>query len=259
MLRRQREGKANVVRRSLAAVVAAVVLVAGSATQTRADQAVLIDFVGPVAPGATQEWSFTLVVVGHGIPNVVYENAESFAAGETVTATITPIVEPEGFGSLELVGEDTLTGTTSDDWNTGEFGEFGELVFEPQLTLRFVAPQDRELGCAEHPGETFVGHVGVLAAFSGDGGTLAHIDPMIGGQGWVGAAVPIEVTCPAAQATPPAGGPPLETVPPTDTTAAVVPTRGVDPWWPLLGLSLAVFGLAVTDRRIRRSRTGRGT
>src|SRR4029079_9349006 len=88
---RQVGGKADMRRRLLTAIAMAMVLAAGGATSARADQAVLLDFVGPIPPGGTEEWSFTLAIAGHGIPNVAYENAESFAVGETVTAVITPV------------------------------------------------------------------------------------------------------------------------------------------------------------------------
>ena len=234
-------------RRLLAPVVMAVVFTVGWAQTVRADQAVLLDFVGPIAPGETAEWSFTLAVATAGIPNVAYENVDSFAAGETVTATIAPVVEPEGFGIVELVSDDTLTGTASDDWNTGEVGEFGELEFAPGVTLRYTAPSLVELGCDENPGETFFGHIGVLADFSGDAGTEAHVDPLMGGQGWVGAAVPLEVTCPPADTGSLPPGQAEQTLPPTDTSPSSTSEREAPPLWLLLSVPLVV-GLLVAAR-----------
>ncbi len=240
-------------RKLLAASVMAVVLASTASPSVRADQAVLVDFVGPVAPGETIDWTFELVVAGAGLPNVVYENAESFAVGEMVTATITPVVEPGGFGTAELIGDATLVGTTSDDWNTGEYGEFGEIHFAPRVVLRYAAPSLADLGCADHPGVSFSGHVGVMADFRGDAGTLAHVDPLVNGQGWVGAAVPVEFECPVPESTTPPQGP-MPTPPPTDV-------EGVDPGGPspvvmvihgLLGLgTVAGFAWPVRRRRPR--------
>jgi hypothetical protein len=234
-------------RRLLAPVVMAVFVAVGWAQTVRADQAVLLDFVPPIAPGETAEWSFTLAVAGAGIPNVAYENAESFAVGETVTATIAPVIEPEGFGTVELLSEDTLTGTTSDDWNTGEFGEIGEIEFAPGVTLRYTAPSIEQLGCDENPGETFYGHIGVLADFSGDAGTEAHVDPLLGGQGWVGAAVPVEISCPSADTGAPPAGPAEQTPPPTDTAPSSTSEREAPPLWLLLSIPV-VAGLLATAR-----------
>jgi hypothetical protein len=243
-------------RRLLAPVVMAAVLAVGWAQTVRADQAVLLDFVGPIAPGETAEWSFTLAVGTAGIPNVAYENADSFAAGETVTATIAAVVEPEGFGTVELVSDDTLTGTASDDWNTGEVGEFGELEFAPGVTLRYTAPSLVELGCDENPGDTFYGHVGVLADFSGDAGTEAHVDPLLGGQGWVGAAVPVEISCPSAKTGAPPAGPAEQTLPPTDTSPLSTSEREVPPLWLALSIPVVV-GLLVAARSGIRDMRGR--
>ena len=237
-------------RRLLAPVVMAVVVAVGWAQSVRADQAVLLDFVGPISPGETAEWSFTLVVASAGIPNVAYENAERFAAGETVTATIAAVVEPAGFGTVELVSDDTLTGTTSDDWSTGEFGASGELEFAPEVTLSYTAPSLAQLGCVENPGETFYGHVGVLADFSGDAGTEAHIDPLLGGQGWVGAAVPLSITCPSAETGQrPAGAAEL-TPPPTDTAPSGATARADQPLRLLLPLALVLVLFVVAQARI---------
>jgi hypothetical protein len=236
-----------VLRRLLAPLVMAVFVAVGWAQTVRADQAVLLDFVGPVAPGETAEWSFTLAVATAGIPNVAYENADSFAAGETVTATIAAVVEPEGFGTVELVSDDTLTGTASDDWNTGEVGQFGHLEFAPGVTLRYTAPSLEQLGCEENPGETFFGHVGVLANFSGDAGTEAHVDPLLGGQGWVGAAVPLEITCPSAGTDPSPAGPAEQTLPPTDTLPSSTTARAAPPPWLVLSIPVVV-GLLVGAR-----------
>lgn len=244
-------------RRLVAALVTAVVVAVGGASSAHADQATLLDFVESIPPGETAVWTFTLVVAGAGIPNVAYENAESFAAGETVTATITPIVEPAGFGTAELVGSGTLTGTASDDWNTGENGEVGEIVFGPELSLRYTAPSLGDLGCTDHPGETFRGHVGVQAEFIGETGTLAHVDPLLGGQGWVGAAVPLEFTCPPAES----GPAPVDladlTPPPTDTSPATAAPEGARPLWALLAV-VVIVGIAVDSyRRIAGSRLRR--
>ena len=246
-------------RRLITAVLTAVVVALGGASSALADQATLLDFVDPIPPGETATWTFTLVVVGAGIPNVAYENAESFAAGETVTATITPIVEPAGFGTVELVGSDTLTGTASEEWNTGENGELGEIVFGPELSLRYTAPSLGELGCTDHPGETFRGHVGVLADFNGETGTRAHVDPLLSGQGWVGAAVPLEFTCPPAESAPAPADLADLTPPPTDTSPATAAPGEARPLWALLAV-LVIVGLAVdsyrriTGSRLRRSR-----
>jgi len=234
-------------RRLLAPVVMAVVFTVGWAQTVRADQATLLDFVPPIAPGETAEWSFTLVVVGAGIPNVDYENAASFAVGETVTATIAPVVEPEGFGTLELLSDATLTGTTSDDWNTGESGEFGEIDFAPGVTLRYTAPSLEQLGCNENLGDTFYGHVGVLADFIGDAGTEAHVDPLLGGQGWVGAAVPVEISCPPADTGAPSADPAEQTLPPTDSLPSGTSEREAPPLWLLLSMPVVV-GLLVAAR-----------
>lgn len=245
-------------RSLIAAVVAAIVVAVGGASNAQADQATLLDFVDSIPPGETAEWTFTLVVVGAGIPNVAYENAESFAAGETVTATITPIVEPAGFGTVDLVGSGTLTGTAPDDWKAGEVGEFGDIFFGPELSLRYTAPSLGDLGCADHPGETFRGHVGVLADFKGDAGTLAHVDPLLGGQGWVGAAVPLGVTCPLAGSTATPADLADLTPPPTDALPASAAPEGAPPLWALLAV-LVVVGVAVVacsgfgGSRIRRS------
>ena len=241
-------------RRLLAPVVMAVFVAGGWAQTVRADQAVLLDFVGPIAPGETAEWSFTLVVAGAGIPNVAYENAESFAKGETVTATIAPVIEPEGFGSVELLSDHTLTGTTSDDWNTGEFGEFGQIDFAPGVTLRYTAPSLEDLGCDENPGETFFGHVGVLADFIGDAGTEAHVDPLLGGQGWVGAAVPVEISCPSADTGAPPAGPAEQTLPPTDTAPSTTSEREAPPLWLLLSIPVVVGLLVAARSGIRGAR-----
>lgn len=238
-------------RRLLAPVVMAVFVAVGWAQTVRADQAVLLDFVPPIAPGETAEWSFTLAVAGAGIPNVAYENADSFAVGETVTATIAPVIEPEGFGTVELLSEDTLTGTTSDDWNTGEFGEIGEIEFAPGVTLRYTAPSIERLGCDENPGETFYGHIGVLADFSGDAGTEAHVDPLMGGQGWVGAAVPLEVTCPPAETGSLPPGQAEQTLPPTDTSPSSTTARGAPPLWLVLSIPVVVGLLVAVRSRIR--------
>ena len=241
-------------RRLLAPVVMAVVFTVGGAQTVRADQAVLLDFVGPIAPGETAEWSFMLAVATAGIPNVAYENADSFAAGETVTATIAAVVEPEGFGTVELVSDDTLSGTASDDWNTGEGGEFGELEFAPGVTLRYTAPSLEQLGCDEHPGETFYGHVGVLADFIGDAGTKAHVDPLMGGQGWVGAAVPLEISCPPADTGAPPAGPAEQTLPPTDTAPSSTSEREAPPLWLVLAIPGVVGLLAAARSGIRDMR-----
>lgn len=246
---------ADMRRSLLTAVAMAMVLAAGGATSAQADQAVLLDFVGPISPGETEEWSFTLAIARHGIPNVAYENAESFAVGETVTAVITPVVEPKGFGSLELVSGDTLTGTTSDNSNTGEFGE---LEFAPQVTLRYTAPSMADLGCTDHPGDTFRGHVGVLADFSGDAGTLAHIDPTMGGQGWVGAAVPVEVTCPLADSTPAPDDVADATLPPTDASPARTTSPAARLLALMLGVSVTVSLMVVGLSRLPAARPGRG-
>jgi hypothetical protein len=226
-------------RRLLAPVVMAVVFTVGWAQTVRADQATLLDFVPPIAPGETAEWSFTLVVVGAGIPNVAYENAETFADGETVTATIAPVIEPEGFGTVELLSDDTLTGTKP--------AEFGELEFAPGVTLRYTAPSLEDLACDENPGDTFYGHVGVLADFSGDAGTEAHVDPLLGGQGWVGAAVPVEISCPSADTGAPPEGPAEQTLPPTDTAPSSTSEREAPPLWLLLSIPVVV-GLLVAAR-----------
>lgn len=231
-------------RSLVAAVVTAVVVAIGGASNAQADQATLLDFVGSIPPGETAEWTFTLVIAGHGIPNVAYENAESFAAGESVTATISPVVEPAGFGTVELVGSGALTGTASDDWNTGEHGEFGDITFGPAFSLRYTAPSLGDLGCADHPGETFYGHVGVLADFAGDTGTLAHVDPLLGGQGWVGAAVPLEITCPLAESTPAPADLADITPPPTDTLPASAAPEGAPRLLALLTI-LVIVGVAV--------------
>jgi hypothetical protein len=235
----------------LATVAAAAVLAVGWVDDARADQATLDDFLAPIAPGETEEWSFTLTIAKHGIPNVAYENAETFAVGETVIATITPVVEPEGFGAVALVSDDTLAGTTSDDWNTGEFGEFGELEFAPELTLRYTAPSLADLECTSNPGRTFYGHVGVLADFSGDVGTKAHVDPLLGGQGWVGPAVPLEITCPADETDPDPKDSADLTPPPTHTSPSGAATQRMRPLWPLLSTAVAVGLLVVALSRIR--------
>src|SRR5262245_61469397 len=133
-------------RRLVAAVVAAIVVSVGWASVAQADQATLPGYIGALAPGDTREGAFTLVVAGAGIPNVAYDHGASFAAGETVTATITPTVEPAGFGKVELISTDTLTGTVSADWNTGQYGEFGEIAFGPDVSLRYTAPSLGDLG-----------------------------------------------------------------------------------------------------------------
>ena len=237
-------------RRLFAAGVTAAVLAFGGAPAVRGDQATLLDFVEQIGPGETAEWSFTLVIAAAGIPNVAYENADSFAVGETVTATITPIVQPDGFGTVELIGDHTLT---------GESGEFGEIAFTPQLTVRYTAPSLEELGCTDHPGERFFGHVGVLADFSGDAGTRAHIDPEMGGQGWVGAAVPLEFECPLGESTTSSAEPTTssaeQTLPPTDTSPAGAASR-TPPAWTVLPLFAFVTGLLALTRSWIRSPRG---
>jgi hypothetical protein len=230
-------------RRLSAAAVTAAVLAFGGAPAVRGDQATLLDFVEQIGPGETAEWSFTLVIVGAGIPNVAYENADSFAAGETVTAMITPIVQPDGFGMVELIGDHTLTGTKT--------GEFGEIAFTPQVTLRYTAPSLEELGCTDHPGERFFGHVGVLADFVGDAGTRAHIDPEMGGQGWVGAAVPLEFECSLGEPTTSSAEP---TLPPTDTSPAGGAGQTPATWTVLPLIALVTGLLALTRSWIRSPR-----
>jgi hypothetical protein len=245
-------------RRLVTAAVTAVVVALAGASTAHADQATLLDFVESIPPGEAAVWTFTLVVAGAGIPNVAYENADSFVAGETVTATITPIVEPAGFGTVELVGGGTLTGTASDDWNTGEGGEIGAIVFGPELSLRYTAPSLGDLACTDHPGETFYGHVGVLADFSGETGTLAQVDPLLGGQGWVGAAVPLKFTCPPAESAPDPADPADLTPPPTDASPATAASHEARPLWALLAV-LVIVGFAVValsqiaGSRLRRS------
>ena len=243
-------------RRLFAATVTAAVLAFGGAPAVRGDQATLLDFVEQIGPGETAEWSFTLVIAAAGLPNVAYENADSFAVGETVTATITPIVQPDGFGTVELIGDHTLTGTAPDDWKTGESGEFGDIAFTPQLTVRYTAPSLEELGCTDHPGEKFFGHVGVLADFSGDAGTRAHIDPEMGGQGWVGAAVPLEFECPPGESTTSSAEPTTSsaqpTLPPTDTSPAGAASR-TPPAWTVVPLLAFVTGLLALTRSWIRS------
>jgi hypothetical protein len=241
-------------RSLVAAVVTAIVVALGGASYAQADQATLLDFVDSISPGETADWTFTLVIAGHGIPNVAYENAESFAAGETVSATITPVVEPAGFGTVELVGSSTLTGIASDDWKTGENGEFGDITFGPEFSLRYTAPSLGDLGCTDHPGETFYGHVGVLADFIGDAGTLAHVDPMLGGRGWVGAAVPLEIICPLAESTPAPADLADITPPPTDTSPASAAPEGARPLWALLAILVIVGVAVVADSRMGDSR-----
>lgn len=245
-------------RRLFAATLTAAVLAVGGAPAVRGDQATLLDFVEQIGPGETAEWSFTLVIVAAGIPNVAYENAESFVAGETVTATITPIVQPDGFGTVELIGDDTLTGTAPDDWKSGESGEFGDIAFTPQLTVRYTAPSLEELGCTDHPGETFYGHVGILADLIGDAGTRAHIDPEMGGQGWVGAAVPLEFECPLGESTTSSALPTTSsaepTLPPTDTSPAGAASRTPPAWMALPMFALVTGLLALTRSWIRSTR-----
>jgi hypothetical protein len=238
-------------RRLFAAAVTAAVLAFGGAPAVRGDQATLLDFVEQIGPGETAEWSFTLVIAAAGIPNVAYENADSFAVGETVTATITPIVQPDGFGTVELISDDTLTGTAPDDSKTGDSGEFGEITFTSQLTIRYTAPSLEELGCTDHPGERFFGHVGVLADFSGDAGTRAHIDPEMGGQGWVGAAVPLEFECPLGEPTTSSAEP---TLPPTDTSPAGTAGRTPAAWMVLPLIAIVTGLLALTRSWIRTPR-----
>ena len=145
-----------------------------------------------------------------------------------------------------------------DDWKAGEVGEFGDIFFGPELSLRYTAPSLGDLGCADHPGETFRGHVGVLADFKGDAGTLAHVDPLLGGQGWVGAAVPLGVTCPLAESTATPADLADLTPPPTDALPASAAPEGAPPLWALLAV-LVVVGVAVVacsgfgGSRIRRS------
>ena len=235
--------------RRLTAAVAILLVGFAMAPGARAEQAVLVDFVPRIPPGETATWTFDLVVSMYGLPNVAFENAETFTAGETVTATISPVVEPEGFGTAELMSDAVLTGVVPDDWRSGPAAS--EFWFAPRVVIRYTAPSLDDLACASRQGETSYGHVGVLADFVGDAGTIARVDPLLNGEGWVGAAVPLQFTCPASDPTQPPSDP---TPPATDRASGGAGSGGGTgaPWMILAGLALGAVAVVVVARPATR-------
>jgi hypothetical protein len=164
-----------------------------------ADQALFDPDMAPAMdPGDVIVHDYRLYVGRAGIPNVAYENAATFAAGETVVATLAAVVSPPGFGSVQILSAMTVTGVTV-DWGT----ESAVLEFSPVVQFRYVAPTAADLDCDAHPGQDFFGAFGVQAAMVGSAGTLASVDTTRFPNGARGT-VSVRLTCPAAQPAAPA-------------------------------------------------------
>jgi hypothetical protein len=184
----------------LVAAFAAITFAFVSSHPARADQATF-GVGGPeqwdVPAGTSITYSYNLYICGAGSPNVAYENAESFAPGETVTATLTPVVWPVGSGAIELTGATSVVALIPANWPSDC------ISFVPEVSFRYTAPSAADLGCDEHPGEQlpFV-YPGAHVDFEGDVGTRAHTDPDLPGGLAYEAAIPVGVRCPAAAPTP---------------------------------------------------------
>ena len=199
----------------LVAAFAAAVLALASSDHARADQAVF--GVGEqntwgVQAGTAFSHAYDIGICRTGAPNVVYENAESFVPGETVTQTLTPVVWPAGSGTIELTGATSLVATIPAVWPSDC------ITFEPEVSFLYTAPSEAELDCDDHLGETFpVVYPGAHVEFVGDMGTRAHTDASLpGGLGYE-AAIQVTLRCPAVAPSPaPTPLPPTPSPTPTD-------------------------------------------
>jgi hypothetical protein len=200
------------------AAFAAVTLAFALSDHTRADQAIFgvgEDNTWGVPAGASFSHSYEIGICRTGAPNVVYENAESFAPGETVTATLTPVVWPAGAGTIELTGASSVVAVIPAVWPSDC------IAFAPEVSFRYTAPSAAELDCDEHPGESFpVVYPGAHVEFVGDAGTRAHTDASLpGGLGYE-AAIQVTLRCPAAAPShTPTPLPPTPSPTPTDRLA----------------------------------------
>lgn len=204
----------------LVSAFAAITLVFALSDHARADQATF--GVGEqnqwgVPAGTSFSHSYEIGICRTGAPNVVYDNAEAFAPGETVTATLTPVVWPAGSGTIELTGATSVLAIIPAVWPSDC------ITFAPEVSFRYTAPSAAELDCNEHPGESlpFV-YPGAHVEFVGDAGTRAHTDASLpGGLGYE-AAIQVSVRCPAAapsQTPAPTPLPPTPSPTPTDPLA----------------------------------------
>lgn len=187
-------------RRLVVAALVAIGLASVSSLDARADQGTF-GLGGPeqwgVPAGTSITYAYEMGICRSGAPNVVYENAESFAPGETVTATLTPVVWPAGSGTIELTGATSVVTLIPAIWPSDC------ITFAPEVNFRYTAPSAAELDCDDHPGEQFpFVYPGAHVEFAGDAGMRAHTDPSLpGGLGYE-AAISVSVRCPAAAPTP---------------------------------------------------------
>jgi hypothetical protein len=228
-------------RRLLVAAFSAITLAFVLSQHARADQATF----GVGAPeqwdvpaGTSISYAYNLYICGAGAPNIVYESGETFAPGENVTATLTPVVWPTGFGTIELTGATSVVGSIPATWPSDC------ATFEPEVSFRYTAPTAAELDCDDHPGESlpFV-YPGAHVEFVGDAGTRAHTDASLASGLSYEAAIPVGVRCPAASPTPtPAPSDPLAGGSASFTLESVL-EQG-EPFRPLAGTD---FEIAVTN------------
>jgi len=230
-------------RRLLVAAFGAITLAFVWSHDARADQATF-GVGGPeqwdVPAGTSVSYAYNLYICGAGAPNIVYESGETFAPGETVTATLTPVVWPTGSGTIELTGATSVVGSIPATW------PLDCATFEPEVSFRYTAPSAAELDCDDHPGELlpFV-YPGAHVEFVGDAGTVAHTDASLAGGLPYEAATPVGVRCPAAAPTPtptPAPSDPLAGGSASFTLESVL-EQG-EPFLPLAGTT---FDIAVTN------------
>jgi hypothetical protein len=187
-------------RRLLIAAFAAITLTFVSSHPARADQATF--GVGSpeqwdVPAGTSISYSYNLYVCGSGAPNVAFENVETFAPGETVTAALTPMVWPAGSGTIELTGATSVVGIVPATWSPVEC-----FTFSPEVSFRYTAPSAADLDCDDHPAELTFVYPGAHVEFAGDAGTRAQTVANLPDGLPHGATIPVGVRCPAAEPAP---------------------------------------------------------